>query len=80
MAQIASRLTIKVCLCYSSEDARPSLLGLCTADEKNTAEAVDSEGWVHTGDIAEIDACGRIKIIDRVKVSSLGYKIPCFSV
>lgn len=47
-------------------------------DEKNTAEAVDSEGWVHTGDIAEIDACGRIKIIDRVKVSSLGSNPPCF--
>ena len=38
-------------------------------DEKNTKETVDAEGWVHTGDVAEIDSCGRVKIVDRVKVS-----------
>lgn len=37
-------------------------------DEKNSKEAVDDQGWVHTGDVAEIDSHGRIKIIDRVKV------------
>ncbi|KAF7975311.1 hypothetical protein HWV62_10094 [Athelia sp. TMB] len=36
-------------------------------DEKNTKETVDAEGWIHTGDVAEIDSCGRVKIIDRVK-------------
>jgi len=36
-------------------------------DQKNTKETVDDEGWLHTGDVAEIDECGRIKIIDRVK-------------
>jgi acyl-CoA synthetase (AMP-forming)/AMP-acid ligase II len=40
-----------------------------TEDEKNTKETVDAEGWIHTGDVAEIDSCGRIKIVDRVKVS-----------
>lgn len=36
-------------------------------DEKNTKEALDDEGWFHTGDVAAIDDCGRIKLIDRVK-------------
>ncbi|QRV75225.1 AMP binding enzyme [Ceratobasidium sp. AG-Ba] len=36
-------------------------------DSENTKKTVDSEGWLHTGDVGLVDECGRFKIIDRVK-------------
>jgi fatty-acyl-CoA synthase len=37
------------------------------ADPEKTAEAVDAEGWMHTGDLATIDAEGYGNIVGRMK-------------
>ncbi|KAF9228645.1 long-chain-fatty-acid-CoA ligase [Gyrodon lividus] len=61
---------------YTSED-KPNPRGeLCVRgmncfvayykDEKTTRETL-KDGWIHTGDVAELDSHGRFKIIDRVK-------------
>jgi fatty-acyl-CoA synthase len=36
-------------------------------DEEKTAETIDAEGWLHSGDLGEMDENGYIKITGRIK-------------
>ena len=36
-------------------------------DEEKTREAIDAAGWMHTGDLATIDAEGYCNIVGRIK-------------
>ncbi|MFI5778093.1 AMP-dependent synthetase/ligase [Nocardia sp. NPDC051570] len=45
----------------------PLLMRGYRGQPQQTAEAIDAEGWLHTGDIATIDADGYVRIVDRKK-------------
>lgn len=49
-------------------------LGNATA----TAETIDADGFLHTGDMARVDSIGRLFIVDRLKelIKYKGYQVP----
>jgi acyl-CoA synthetase (AMP-forming)/AMP-acid ligase II len=47
-------------------------------NEEATAETIDADGWLHTGDVAIIDAAGHYSIVDRIKelIKYNGFQVP----
>ncbi len=43
-----------------------------------TAESIDADGWLHTGDVAVLDEAGHYSIVDRIKelIKYKGFQVP----
>jgi fatty-acyl-CoA synthase len=78
VGQVQPHLEVKVIEPDSGEIVAPGVSGeLCTRgysvmhgywdDPVRTAEAVDADGWMHTGDLATMDGQGYVNIVGRIK-------------
>jgi fatty-acyl-CoA synthase len=78
VGRVGPHLEVKVVDPTTSETVPREVTGeLCTRgysvmsgywdDQEKTAEVIDADGWMHTGDLAAMDACGYIQITGRIK-------------
>jgi acyl-CoA synthetase (AMP-forming)/AMP-acid ligase II len=58
--------------------AGPNVMAGYLGNDEATAETIDSEGFLHTGDLACVDSDGCIYIVDRLKelIKYKGYQVP----
>ena len=47
-------------------------------NEQATTDTIDADGFLHTGDMAQVDAAGAVYIVDRLKelIKYKGYQVP----
>jgi fatty-acyl-CoA synthase len=78
VGQVQPHLQVKVIDTDTGAIVAPGLSGeLCTRgysvmhsyweDPARTSEAIDAQGWMHTGDLATMDAEGYVNIVGRIK-------------
>jgi fatty-acyl-CoA synthase len=77
VGRIQPHLEVKIVAPYGATVPRGEAGELCTRgysvmlgywkDEAKTAEAIDSGGWMHTGDLASLDDDGYCRIVGRIK-------------
>ncbi|MDR0479706.1 MAG: AMP-binding protein [Burkholderiaceae bacterium] len=78
VGRVQPHLEVKIVDPESGATARPNVPGeLCTRgysvmhgywdDEAKTREVIDAENWMHTGDLATMDAEGYVNIVGRIK-------------
>lgn len=58
--------------------AGPNVMSGYLGNEEATRQTIDAEGFLHTGDIATVDARGVVTIVDRLKelIKYKGYQVP----
>ncbi len=56
----------------------PNVMAGYLGNEQATRETIDDDGWLHTGDLAQVDADGCVYIVDRLKelIKYKGYQVP----
>ncbi|MET7782145.1 MULTISPECIES: 4-coumarate--CoA ligase family protein [Streptomyces] len=56
----------------------PNVMTGYLGNEEATTATIDSDGFLHTGDLAQVDHAGRVFIVDRLKelIKYKGYQVP----
>jgi acyl-CoA synthetase (AMP-forming)/AMP-acid ligase II len=56
----------------------PNVMAGYLGNEQATRETIDGDGFLHTGDLARVDATGCVYIVDRLKelIKYKGYQVP----